>query len=59
MIKWYIYRNGGYYDNLSITDKKELTYTFDKPGKYTVMYYLTTLNGDNEFWNFEQIEVGE
>mgnify|MGYP001009850928 CR=1 FL=1 len=59
MIKWYIYRNGGYYDSLSITDKKELAYTFDKPGKYTVMYYLTTLNGDNEFWNFEQIGVGE
>ena len=34
-----------------------MEYEFTEPGKYTVMYYLKTPNGDNEFWNFEEIEV--
>lgn len=55
-IKWYVYRDGGYYYSTT-TDQKEFTYAFDEPGKYTVMYYLNTINGDKEFWNFEQIDI--
>lgn len=50
-IKWYIYKNGGYYTTMN-SSGRDLTYSFDEPGNYTVMYYLTTPNGDNEFWNF-------
>lgn len=54
-IKWYIYRNGGYYTSLN-SSEKDLIYSFEEPGSYTVMYYLTTPNGDNEFWNFPIID---
>lgn len=57
-IKWYIYRNGGYYTTISSTEK-DLIYSFEEPGNYTVMYYLTTPNGDNEFWNFPIIHYSE
>lgn len=53
-IKWYIYKDGGYYTSAN-SSEKDLTYTFTEPGNYTVMYYLTTPNGDNEFWNFPMI----
>ena len=55
-VLWYVYRNGGYYDSLR-TDNGILDYTFTEPGQYTVMYYLTTANGDNEFWNFSEIHI--
>lgn len=55
-VLWYVYRNGGYYDSLR-TDNGILDYTFTEPGQYTVMYYLTTANGDNEFWNFSEIQI--
>lgn len=56
-IKWYIYKNGGYYTVQRSENEKTLTYQFTEPGDYTVMYYLTTPNGDNEFWNFERITI--
>ena len=56
-IKWYVYRNGGYYTSLTKVNDPQLEYTFPEPGFYTVMYYLTTANGDNEFWNFEGINI--
>ena len=56
-VKWYIYKNGGYYDNFTNNSKSSMEYTFDEPGVYTVMYYLTTSNGDNEYWSFEEFEV--
>lgn len=55
-IKWYIYKNGGYYDLVSTTEPY-LNYTFNESGNFTVMYYLSTANGDNEFWNFSQIVI--
>ncbi len=55
--RWYIYRNGGYYTNFTTVDENTLSYTFTEPGDYTVMYYLKTKLGDNEFWNFDQIHV--
>ena len=57
VLRWYVYRNGGYYTTFSTTDP-EMEFTFSEPGGYTVMYYLTTANGDNEFWNFPQVEIG-
>ena len=56
-IAFYIYKDGGGYDYSMEKDKKYLEYTFKEPGAYTIMYYLKTTNGDNEFWNFEQVEV--
>lgn len=56
-IAWYIYKDGGIYfsENTSNTNQRE--YTFTEPGSYTVMYYLKTPNGDNEFWNFPAIII--
>lgn len=56
-IKWYIYKNGGYYTSFTNKNKADMEFTFDEPGNYTVIYYLTTTNGDKEYWNFEQIEI--
>lgn len=56
-IKWYVYRNGGYYDSFSTFNEKSMEYTFNEKGSYTVMYYLTTPNGDNEFRNFAEIVI--
>ena len=56
-ILWYIYKDGGYYDNLQTENQADIEYQFVEPGTYTVMYYLRTVNGDNEFWNFEGIEI--
>ena len=54
---WYIYRNGGYYSSCKTNNEKTLNYTFKEPGDYTVMYYLKTKLGNNEFWNFDQIHI--
>lgn len=53
--KWYIYRNGAFYDNES--DDEVLDYTFSEPGEYTVSFYVTTPNGDREYWNYPIIEI--
>ena len=55
-LNWYIYKNGGSYDYYS-TKESWINMKFDEPGLYTVMYYLNTVNGDSEFWNFEEIEI--
>ncbi len=55
-IRWYIYRNGVYYDTKT-TYTNALDYTFTQPGKYTVLYYLRTAGGNNEMWNFPEITV--
>lgn len=55
-IKWYIYKNGAYYDTVT-TSSKSLNYSFTQSGSYTVMYYLRTLSGNNELWNFPAIEI--
>lgn len=56
-ILWYIYKNGAGFDSFTTQNEKSMEYEFVEPGKYTVMYYLKTPNGNNEFWNFEEIEV--
>ena len=56
-ILWYIYKNGAGFDSFTTQNENSMEYEFIEPGKYTVMYYLKTPNGDNEFWNFEEIEV--
>lgn len=56
-VRWYIYRNGAYYESLQTENEAEIEYEFIEPGTYTVMYYLKTTNGNNEFWNFEEIEI--
>lgn len=56
-IAFYIYKDGAGYDYVSKENENYFEYTFQEPGKYTIMYYLRTSNGDNEFWNFEQIEI--
>ena len=56
-IKWYIYRNGGYYTSFTTANTSFMEYTFDEPGDYTIMYYLSTVAGDNEFWNYPEIKI--
>lgn len=56
-ISWYVYYNGSYLSSSSTYNEKTIQFDFNQPGKYTVIYYLRTSNGDNEFWNFEEIEV--
>ncbi|MGL4345853.1 MAG: heparinase II/III family protein [Cellulosilyticaceae bacterium] len=54
-VKWYIYRNGSYYK--MIRHNSTLTYEFKEPGVYTVMYYIRTLNGEEEFWTVPPIQI--
>lgn len=54
-ISWYIYKDGGFYSSERTENINYREYQFTEPGSYTVMYYLRTSNGDNEFWNFEQV----
>lgn len=54
-VKWYIYKDGGYYT--TITGENILEYEFTEPGSYTVMFYFKTLNGDLEFWNYKPLEI--
>lgn len=56
-IKWYIYKNSVYYDVCSTENNGKLQYIFDEPGTYTIMYYLTTQEKDNEFYNFPMITI--
>lgn len=56
-IKWYIYKDGAYYTSLTVENSNELEYEFTEAGKYCVMYYLATPNGDNVFYNFEEITI--
>lgn len=56
-VRWYIYKNGGYYANFTTLNKKNMEYTFTEPGSYTVIYYLSTPNGDNEYWNFSALNI--
>lgn len=56
-ISWYVYRNGKYYDSFAVQDESDIQYTFTEPGNYIVEYYLRTQNGDNEVWNFEEINI--
>jgi|GEM_PF-1967656 Heparinase II/III-like protein. len=56
-ITWYIYRDGSYVDTIKTDNTDKLEYEFTLPGDYTIMYYLTTKQGDNEFWNFPIITV--
>lgn len=56
-IFWYVYKDGGYYSSERTENTNNREYQFTEPGSYTVMYYLRTGNGDNEFWNFEQVVV--
>ncbi|MGL4738257.1 MAG: heparinase II/III family protein [Cellulosilyticaceae bacterium] len=54
-VKWYIYRNGSYYK--MIRNSETMEYVFKEPGVYTVMYYLRTLNGEEEFWTVPSIQI--
>ena len=56
-IKWYVYKNGAYYTSFSTENENRTIIKFEEAGKYTVMYYLKTPNGNNEYWNFEQINI--
>lgn len=56
-IAWYIYKDGGSYGYEQTNNVNFIEYHFSEPGSYTVMYYLRTPNGDNEFWNFEEIVI--
>lgn len=56
-IAWYVYKDGGIYLSERTQDTNYREYQFTEPGSYTVMYYLQTSNGNNEFWNFEQVVV--
>lgn len=56
-IAWYIYKDGGSYAFEKTNNVNFIEYHFTEPGSYTVMYYLRTPNGDNEFWNFGEIVI--
>jgi hypothetical protein len=56
-VKWYIYKNGGIYYVNTTANIDEFKFSFDQPGNYTVMYYITTPNGENLFYNYDQIAI--
>lgn len=56
-IAWYIYKDGGSYGYEQTNNVNFIEYHFTEPGSYTIMYYLRTPNGDNQFWNFEEIVI--
>ncbi len=56
-ISWHVYKDGRHYDSFATENEPDMQYTFTEPGKYIVEYYLRTPNGDNEVWNFEEINI--
>lgn len=58
-VKWYIYKNGGYYASFHKKNNKSLQYDFTEPGTYTVIYYLKAGSRNGEFRNFPQIVIGD
>lgn len=56
-VHWYVYKNGGYYSSFMRHNESCMEFEFIEPGTYTVMYYLKTPNGDNEFWNFSELVI--
>ncbi|MCI8341783.1 MAG: hypothetical protein HFE62_01000 [Firmicutes bacterium] len=56
-VKWYVYRNGVYFDSFLSKNDNNMEYEFNLPGKYSVAYYLRTREKDNEYWNFPAIEI--
>lgn len=56
-ISWYIYKDGRKYDDFVVEDETDMQYEFTEPGRYTVVYHLRTPNGDNEVWNFGEIDI--
>ncbi len=56
-IRWYVYKNGGYYTNITTVNHENLEIELKESGSYTIMYYLETINGDNLFYNYEIINI--
>lgn len=56
-IVWYVYRNGSYFDTLTSYNENTLEYTFREKGDYSISYYLTTAEGNNEQWNFPVVKI--
>ncbi len=56
-ISWRIYKDGKHYESFAVENEPDMQYMFTEPGKYTVEYCLRTPNGDNEVWNFEEINI--
>lgn len=57
-LRWYIYRNGSYYTVQTIHNSNTFSYTFDKPGTYTISYYIRTQIGDYEYWTLPSFTIG-
>ena len=56
-IRWYIYRNNSYFDVIQTENDNMLDYNFDIEGEYSIAYYLTTNEGNNEYWNYSSILI--
>lgn len=55
-INWHIYRNGGHYYHQFIVNRGYFEYQFKYPGRYTVMFFIESPDGEKEFWNFPEFE---
>lgn len=56
-IRWYIYKNGGYYYTTVINNSNEFLYDFTSSGMYTVSYYLISKAGEKYLYNFKVINI--
>jgi len=56
-IQWLIYKDGGAKESFYINNSESMEYQFEESGNYTVMFYLRTNGGDNEFYIFPSMEV--
>lgn len=56
-IRWYIYKNGGYYYTIVINDSNEFLYDFTSSGMYAVSCYLISKTGEKYFYEFKAINI--
>lgn len=49
-IRWYIYRNGSYFTNITTVNEDQIDFELTEPGRYTISYYFRTILGEQEYW---------
>ncbi|NMI03854.1 hypothetical protein HF638_07690 [Paenibacillus sp. SZ31] len=55
--QWLIYKDGGAQESIYIDNTGVFSYKFKTAGNYTMMYYLRTCGGENEFYVFPSFQV--
>lgn len=56
-IRWYVYKNGSYYTNITTKNENHIELELTEPGSYTVSYYFKTANGDQEYWIIPELLI--